>query len=658
MAVVEAREPGPHYTRAVSEESPFDRLARLWNDERDAQRRRRIERLAGTTLTERARAGLALARLSPLDFDVAAGGLIRQWLATAKPIDPDSVFFGPGDPVRLWWTDFEEGVHGVLARVKRDRIAVVLSPELAAELPEAVNLDVEDPVITFERGAAALAAARGLPAKHRSAALVAVLEGQRAPRLDVASPAPEEVPSFVDDELERAQREAAVLAARAVDLALVHGPPGTGKTRVLVEIIGQCVARGEKVLATAASNAAVDNLAERLLARGLRAVRLGHPARVSDAVVHATLDEALQRDPDVILAREWLHQADAMRRAVGKRFARPGADRRELRAQLGDARNLQRDARRLIRQRQEALVRSADVILTTCTGAAEPLLDPLEIDTVVVDEATQVPDPLLLVPILRGRRAVLAGDPRQLPPTVIDPEAARRGLSETFFERLIVAHPGASRMLEVQHRMHESIMAFPSASMYEGRLQAAASVASHRLEDLGVAPDALRPEVLTFIDTAGRGWDERRDDDESVYNREQAGRVVAEARRVAARGCAWSDIAIIATYRGQVRLLRELLGEALEAGLEISTVDAFQGREKEAVIVDLVRSNSDGELGFLADTRRMNVAMTRARRYLCVVGDSATFGAHPYYAALLAAVDARGTYLSAWVEEPASEALK
>ncbi len=657
MSGCEANRAGAHYTRPVRDESRFDRLQRLWNDEREAHRRRRIERLAKTSLSDRVRAGHALARLSPLDFDVAAGGLVRQWLSTPKPIDPYGLVLGPGDPVRLWWSEREEGVHGVIARIKSDRIAVVLGPEAAAELPEQVNLDLEDPVITFERGTAALSAARNLPAKHRATALVAVLEGHETPRIETR-PHQEPAVRLADDALEDAQREAVVLALAATELALIHGPPGTGKTRVLVEVIGQCVARGDKVLATAASNAAVDNLAERLLARGLRVVRLGHPARVSDAVVHATLDECLQRDADVVLAREWLHRADATRRDVAKRFARPGADRRELRARLGEARTLERDARRQIRHRQEALVRAADVVLATCSGAAERLLDAVELETVAVDEATQVPDPLLLIPLLRGRRAILAGDPCQLPPTVIDPAAARAGLSETFFERLIAAHPSVSRMLEVQHRMHECIMEFPSRTMYEGRLQAAASVARHRLEDLGTAMDPLRPEVLTFIDTAGRGWDEVRDDDESVVNREQAERVTAEVRRVGARGCPWSDIAVIATYRGQVRLLRELLADEVGAGLEVSTVDAFQGREKEAVIVDLVRSNPDGELGFLADTRRMNVALTRARRYLCVVGDSATFGSHPYYGELLAAVEAGGAYLSAWVDEPAFDASK
>jgi superfamily I DNA and/or RNA helicase len=195
-------------------------------------------------------------------------------------------------------------------------------------------------------------------------------------------------------------------------------------------------------------------------------------------------------------------------------------------------------------------------------------------------------------------------------------------------------------------------MAFPSASMYGGRLVAAPAVAGHTLEDLGVAPDPLRPAPCLFIDTAGKGWsDERAAEDASTRNPGHAARVAAEARRLLGRGLAPGDLAVITPYDAQVRLLRDLLAAERDAGVEIGTVDGFQGREKEAVIVELTRSNDDGDLGFLADVRRMNVALTRARRFLLVVGDGATLGAHPYYRAFLDSVDARGALRSAWSDD-------
>jgi superfamily I DNA and/or RNA helicase len=186
--------------------------------------------------------------------------------------------------------------------------------------------------------------------------------------------------------------------------------------------------------------------------------------------------------------------------------------------------------------------------------------------------------------------------------------------------------------------------------MYGGRLVAADTVAGHRLEDLGVAPDPLRPGPLVFIDTAGTGWNEERDgDDPSTSNPAQAERTAAEVRRLLGRGLAPGDAAVITPYHAQARLLRELLAPAVQAGLEVGTVDGFQGREKEAIVVDLVRSNDAGEIGFLADRRRMNVALTRARRFLLVVGDSATLGGDPYYRLFLDA--AQAAWVSAWSDD-------
>jgi superfamily I DNA and/or RNA helicase len=226
--------------------------------------------------------------------------------------------------------------------------------------------------------------------------------------------------------------------------------------------------------------------------------------------------------------------------------------------------------------------------------------------------------------------------------------------------------------------MHAEIMRFPSRTMYDERLRAAPAVAGHTLDDLAVTPDPLRPRPLWLIDTAGKDWVEERApagaaprasrdgpdfepgtslsipvirSDPSTFNAGNAERVAAEARRLLSRGLPPSEIAIIAAYSAQARRLRELLRAERAAGLEIGTVDGFQGREKEAVIVDLVRSNDHGEIGFLANTRRMNVALTRARRFLLVVADSATLGDHPYYAAFLSYVDEIDAHGSAWSDD-------
>lgn len=208
-------------------------------------------------------------------------------------------------------------------------------------------------------------------------------------------------------------------------------------------------------------------------------------------------------------------------------------------------------------------------------------------------------------------------------------------------------------MLEVQYRMHEALMAFPSRSMYQGRLRAAPNVAHHVLSELpGVATDPLRRGPLCFVDCAGKGYAETRsDDDPSTCNPAQAERVAREVRRLLSRGLSTAACAVITPYLAQVRLLRDALRPAVDAGLEIDTVDAFQGREREAIVVDLVRSNDEAEIGFLADIRRMNVALTRARRFLLVVGDSATLGVHPYYQRFIAAAEEADAYVSAWNDD-------
>lgn len=629
----------------------FDRLASQWARERRAHEQRFAGDIRARTLAERVEAGVSLRRLVVDERDATAGGRLLLWLVSRKPRDLVHCRLQPGDPVRLGAEGLHAPLRATLAR-RDTRVAVILDQDLpedlAGDLSELeLQLDPDLPRATFDRGDAAIARFRGLPRDHELAGLRDVLLGRRAPGLDPAAPlAP------LDAALNDSQREAVAAALASRDVALIHGPPGTGKTRTLVEIIGQMVARGDRVLATAASNTAVDNLAERLIAAGLDVVRLGHPARIDAAVEDRTLDVLLRRHPDTALARRWLAQADELDRTARARRGRGTMDRAALRQARAESRSLRRDARRLLAGVQTGLLGRARVVCATAAGADTAALGSARFDQVILDEATQVPDPIALVALARAPRAVLAGDPCQLPPTVIDMEAARAGLATTFFERTLAHAPGSARLLRVQHRMHADIMGFPSRSMYEGLLEAADPVAGHLVEDLGVAADALRPGAFVFLDTAGKGWhEERGEDDASARNPGQAARVTAELRRLAGRGVAPADIAVIAAYRAQVRLLRDRLDDLCARGLEIATVDGFQGREREVVVVDLVRSNDRADIGFLADTRRMNVALTRARRFLLVVGDSATIGGHAYYAAFLAHAETTGAWLSAWSDD-------
>lgn len=636
----------------------LDTLAALWARERQAHEQRFRTEMRERSLRERVEAGVALRRLAVDEVDATAGGRLLLWLGSQKPGDLARFRLQPGDPVRLVREadgDAEAiSARATLARVHGARVAVILDDGAAGDAADdlvdslhdgEVHLERDMPVATFARGAAAIARFRGLARGDALAPLRDVLAGVRPPR------AGEAVAFTAQDlALNPPQHEAVAAALAAVELALIHGPPGTGKTRTLVEVIRQLVAGGARVLATAASNTAVDNLTERLAACGVDVIRLGHPARVAPAVEDRTLDVLLRRHPDTALARRWRARAGELRRTARTRRGRGSMGRGDFRESMAEARRLERDARRLLTAAQAGLLRRAPVLCATAAGADAAVLGALRFDWVVLDEATQAPDPMALVALARAPRAVLAGDQHQLPPTVIDDQAARAGLGTTFFERIIAGAPEAARMLRVQHRMHAAIMAYPSRSKYGGLLEAAAAVAAHALADLGVAEDATRPGAFVFLDSAGKGWQEARGEDGgSVRNPGQAARVAAEVRRLLGRGLAPADIAVIAPYRAQVHLLRALLGDVV--GLEVATVDGFQGREREAVIVDLVRGNERGDIGFLADTRRMNVALTRARRFLLVVGDSATIGGHAYYADFLAHAEQSGAWLSVWSDD-------
>lgn len=453
-------------------------------------------------------------------------------------------------------------------------------------------------------------------------------------------------PAPLDPSLNPSQRAAVAHALAAEDLALIHGPPGTGKTTAVVELIRQAVRRGEKVLACAPSHLAVDNLLERLVAAGAKAIRLGHPVRVLPALQAHTLDLLVDAHPDLALARQLLRQADQLRDRAARttRTPPPAGLREQLRS---EARQLIADARRLESQIASHLLDQAEIVCATLTGLDAQVLGDRQFDRLVIDEAAQAIEPACWIGIVRAQRVVLAGDPCQLPPTILSPEAARAGLATSLMERLAQALPQAARQLTRQYRMHAQIMGFSSAEFYGGTLEADDAVRTHLLRDLpdvDDTPQTARP--LVFVDTAGAGWEEQRElDGESLLNPSEVDWVVRYVRRLQQAGVRPADMAVITPYAAQARLLRQ---QAELDDLEIDTVDGFQGREKEAVIVSLVRSNTSGEIGFLGDVRRMNVALTRARRHLAVLGDSATLCHHEFYRRLIEYAERQGVYETVW----------
>jgi superfamily I DNA and/or RNA helicase len=536
----------------------------------------------------------------------------------------------------------EAGWRGVVSDRNDSTIEVALTLPLepVGERP-LFRMDQSSDEVSRQRQQDALQRARAASG-DRLAQLRSILLGEKPPRFAAMQPL-----TPLDRNLNETQQLAVQFALSAVDLAILHGPPGTGKTTTVVELIRQAVRRGEKVLACAPSNLGVDNLFERLLGFGERAVRLGHPARVLPELRDHTLDLLVERHPDVKLARKLARDAYSLRDAAAKytRAKPPPGAKQEMRA---EARQLLADARRIESLAVQQILDQATVLCATSTGLDSEILGQRRFDLAVIDEACQSTEPGCWIPLLRSERLVLAGDHRQLPPTVVSPEADREGFSVSLLERLMdMDAPLLSRQLTTQYRMHGQIMEFSSAEFYGGSLIADETVRQHLLSELsGVAANEWTNSPLTFLDTAGASYDEEREPNgESRWNPQEADVVCRCVEQLTAAGLSGHQIAVISPYAAQVRRLRDQLPSP---GLEVDTVDGFQGREKEAVVVSLVRSNTVGEIGFLADVRRMNVALTRARRKLIVIGDSATVSRHPFYARLVQYFEQAGAYRTVW----------
>jgi len=627
----------------------FERLTRLLELESRAQAQEASERGRRLSPADAERTGTTLVNLVIADEDTGLGGRHLLQLTKRKRSPLPWTRLGVGSPVVLSPDKGKstDGCRGVVCERAEGFVRVALASMLDDPAEhETWRLDLSTDEVAGQRQRAAMQRAR-LARAERLAELRDVLLGKRPPEFDGEREEP-----ALDPGLNDTQRDAVRFALTARDVALIHGPPGTGKTTAVVELIRRTIRRGQKVLACAPSNLAVDNIFERLLAAGERTVRLGHPARVMADLRAHTLDLLVEDHQDVRLARKLVKEAMGLFRQAG-RYTRarplPGA-RQETRQ---EARNLLADAKRLEAQAVEHILDTADVLCATTTALDSELLGRRRFDLCVIDEACQSTEPGCWTPLQWCDRVVLAGDHCQLPPTVIDPEAASAGLGVSLFERLMALHgPSISQLLTVQYRMHRAIMDFSSRELYEARLLADPSVCEHVLADLpGVAAAEATQSPVEFIDTAGAGFDEELElDGESRLNRQEAALVCRKVQGLLDCGVAAGDIAVIAPYAAQVRLLRERLPVP---GLEIDSVDGFQGREKEAVVISLVRSNPQGEIGFLGDVRRMNVAMTRARRRLLLVGDSATLSAHPFYRRMIEYFETIGAYRTVWEEDVA-----
>ena len=440
--------------------------------------------------------------------------------------------------------------------------------------------------------------------------------------------------------LNLSQEEAVNKVLAAKDVAIVHGPPGTGKTTTLVEAIYETLHRENQVLVSAQSNAAVDWIAEKLVDRGVNVLRIGNPTRVNDKMLSFTYERRFESHPDY--AELWSIRK-AIREIQTNLRHRCGSERDTDRNRLS---RLKYRATELEVKMDAELFDEARVIACTLVGAANRLLTNHHFTTLFIDEAAQALEAACWIAMNKADRVILAGDHQQLPPTIKCMEAARDGLDRTLMQKIARRKPDTVSLLTMQYRMNEAIMTFPSRYFYHNRLKAAPEVRYRGVLEWDTP--------IVWTDTAGCDFEENQQAESlSRINRREAEVLVLQLQvyienigkeRVLEERI---DFGVISPYKAQVHYLRSLIKrnaffKPLRSLITVHTVDGFQGQERDVILISLVRANEAGQIGFLNDLRRMNVAITRARMKLILLGDASTLTQHPFYRKLYKYIEENG----------------
>lgn len=599
---------------------------------------------ANKTVQEKIAAGILWYPLKPISEHYSIGELIELTYERTKHLDtPHKLKAGIGCILfKMEGTKRTAELRANISRIRRDKISIILSAEVVSknDLSEfSGHLGIE--LIHDER-----------PYKVMKKTILSLDKLERGPLQQLRDGIAEqdafdEVDALgyevTPDYLNHSQIAAlnGCLAARY--MSIIHGPPGTGKTTTLISVIRSLLKNEKRVLVCAPSNNAVDLLAQHLDAAGVNVIRVGNVTRIGDDLGHLTLIEKARAHPDWQHIKKVKIEADSMRKQAAKHKRRFGEqERKDRRHGYRQARELLFWARDLEDKLVDSLLREAQVICSTLIGVSHKTLASLRFRTLVIDEASQALEPECWTAMLRAERVILAGDHLQLSPTVKSPDATMLGLGETLLTRMTdkITH---TYLLDTQYRMHDKILSFSNERFYEGRLHSDPANAD-RMLDGDDSP-------LCYIDTSGCGFDEIQN--EKTLSRKNEGEyfILREHFVQHAERYEGATIGIISPYSEQVKHIRGMIEEdALMKThlIRVDSIDGFQGQERDVIYISLVRSNPDGEIGFLADERRLNVAMTRARKKLVMIGDMSTLGSSKLFSALADHVEKEGLYSSAW----------
>lgn len=563
--------------------------------------------------------------------------------------------FGTGKNVSLFSNKNPDEVQEITGTIKqsgRNKLKIIMHtdelPDWAYDGKLGINIQFDDnSYIEMQKALDEVIGARN----NRVVELREIIEGN-------------EVPTFekIDDnilipQLNLSQNRAVRHILSANDVAVVHGPPGTGKTTTIVQAIRLVLQTEKQVLVCAPTNTAVDLISEKLVEQGINVLRVGHPARVSEELLKTTVDGQIQnhehyRDIKNLRrnAEEYFRMAGKYKRTFGKEDAKQRA------MYYTEAKNCIKESRLLEDYIVSSLFDNAQVICCTPVTSNNRALARKTFTTLFFDEASQALEAVSWIPLLKCRRVIFSGDHFQLPPVVKSLQAKKEGLDHTMLDRL-TKYENVSSLLTRQYRMHQRIMEFSNAYFYKNELEADISVKESLLstnEDL-----ELLNKPVELIDTAGRGFDEYQNPETLSTSNAGEAELLFKHLELLLQQYSYSEpaypvsVGIISPYKEQIELLKEKLA-AFDystypvSELAVKTIDGFQGEERDIIYISLVRSNSDSEIGFLSDIRRMNVALTRAKKKLVVIMDTATIGNHPFYKAFIEYCESYNFYKSAW----------
>ena len=627
----------------------FDELTTLLNIEQNFDREQYELLLLKSSLNERKLKGVTWFPIQIKSEEIGRGDYVTITLNKTNHLEEEHRFrFGM--PVALF-SNHDPQVdrqEGLISYVSRDTMKIAFRVD---ELPDwsrngKLGVDLLFDENSYNEMHDALRKAQDLRSDLHKGRLIREIIGEEQVK-------DYEKETYYDDAaLNQSQNEAIAHVLSSSPISIIHGPPGTGKTTTLIKAVAALLKKEKKqILIVAPSNTAVDVLTERLDAVGVLVTRIGNPVKISEHLQELSLDAQVDQHPankEVKIlkkkARAYTDMAQKYKRSFGR------SEREQRKALFDEARKITKEIGDIQDFIVADILDKAQVVTATLVGANQYVIRNRTYGVVVIDEAAQALEPACWIPILKAEKVVLAGDHCQLPPTVKSHAHMRTGLYDTLFEKLVSRYPSHVALLNVQYRMNEKIMKFPSLKLYGDHLIAAEQVQHWTLKD--------DQEPVLFIDTAGAGFEEEQEGT-ATFNQGEAGFLknhLSELLNKLSTSYAednFPSIAVITPYRKQATLLHEVLLHdermaTYRKNIQINTIDSFQGQEKDIIYISLTRSNDQQAIGFLSDVRRMNVAMTRARKKLIVIGDSATVGKHEFYDAFMKYVESIESYHSVW----------